>query len=71
MSEMTQFGTGEPDIFRANFMGHSLTFYVDKISNTIKFLGEQSNFSINYSLDANHNITGWTIIDDGGINILF
>ena len=25
MSEMTQYGTGEPDIFRANFLGHSLT----------------------------------------------
>jgi hypothetical protein len=71
MSEMTQYGTGEPDIFRANFLGHSLTFYVDKISNTINFLGEQSNFSINYSLDANHNITGWTIIDDDGITYYF
>jgi len=71
MSEMTQYGTGEPDIFRANFLGHSLTFYVDKISNTIKFLGEQSNFVINYTLDANHNITGWTIIDDDGITYYF
>ena len=67
IQEMTAFGTGEPDIFRANFMGHSISFYVDKISNTIKFIGEQSLFKINYTLNGSNNITQWTITDDNGI----
>lgn len=71
VQEMTEFGTGEPDIFRANFMGHSITFYVDKISNTIKFIGEQSLFKINYTLDGSNNITQWTITDDNGIIYYF
>ncbi len=71
ISEITQFGTGEPDIFRANFNGHSVTFYVDKISNNIKFLGELSNFKIAYTLDSYHNITGWTIVDNEGVSYYF
>jgi len=71
IQEMTEFGTGEPDIFRANFMGHSLTYYVDKISNNIKFIGEQSLFNISYTLDGFNNITTWTIIDDDGVTYYF
>jgi hypothetical protein len=71
ISEMAQYGTGEPDIFRANFLGHSLTYYIDKITNTIKFLGEQSFFDISYTTDANNNITAWTIIDDDGLTYNF
>jgi hypothetical protein len=71
IQEMTEFGTGEPDIFRANFMGHSLTYYVDKISNSIKFIGEQSLFNISYTLDGFNNITAWTIIDDDGVTYYF
>ncbi len=71
ISEMTQYGTGEPDIFRANFLGHSITFYVDKISNTIKFLGEQSTFNINYTLDSYNNITTWTLVDNVGVTFYF
>jgi hypothetical protein len=69
--EMCEFGTGEPDIFRANFMGHSLTYYVDKIDHTIKFIGEQSFFKINYTLDTYNNITNWTLVDDDGITYYF
>jgi hypothetical protein len=71
VQEMTEFGTGEPDIFRANFMGHSVTYYVDKISNSIKFIGEQSLFKINYTLDAYNDITAWTIIDNEGVTYYF
>ncbi|WP_153797441.1 hypothetical protein [Foetidibacter luteolus] len=71
VQEMTQYGTGEPDIFRANFMGHSLTYYVDKVSNTIKFIGEKSLAQIVYTLDANNNITGWTITDNSGVKYYF
>ncbi len=68
---MTEFGTGEPDIFRANFMGQSVVYYVDKISGSIKFIGEQSLFKINYTLDAHNNITTWTIIDNLGVTYYF
>lgn len=71
ISQMTLYGLGEPDIFRANFMGHSLTFYVDKVSNTIQFIGEKSNFKINYTLDSYQNITGWTLVDNEGISYYF
>jgi len=66
IQEMTQFGTGEPDIFRANFMGHSISFYFDKVSNTVKFIGEKSLFLINYTIDGSNNITQWTITDNDG-----
>ena len=71
VQDMTEFGAGEPDIFRANFLGHSLTFYVDKITGNLNFIGEQSLFSINYILDAYNNITGWTITDNVGISYYF
>lgn len=71
VSDMTQFGAGEPDIFRANFMGHSTTYYIDKITGNLNFIGEQSNFNINYTLDNNHNIISWTIKDDDGITYNF
>jgi len=71
IQEMTEYGTGEPDIFRANFLGHSLTYFVDKISGSVRFVGEQSLFNINYALDANNNITGWTLVDDGGVTYYF
>ncbi|HEV9035648.1 MAG TPA: hypothetical protein VGQ51_03470, partial [Puia sp.] len=32
VQDMDEFGTGEPDIFRANFMGHTFNFYFDKIT---------------------------------------
>ncbi|GAB2839385.1 hypothetical protein GCM10027043_48290 [Ferruginibacter profundus] len=70
ISDMTQFGLGEPDIFRANFLGHSLTFYVDKISGDIKFIGEKSFCFITYTVDA-HNITKWSIKDTEGNTYLF
>lgn len=71
VQEMTAYGTGEPDIFRANFLGHSLTYFVDKVSGSIRFIGEQSLFNINYALDLNNNITGWTLVDDGGVTYYF
>ena len=71
VQDMTQYGAGEPDIFRANFMGHSLTFFVDKISNSIKFIGEQSLFSVTYTTDSYNNITGWVLKDNDGITYYF
>ncbi len=73
IQDMTEYGAGEPDIFRANFMGHSLVFYFDKSTDNLdmKWLGEQSNFAVSKTQDANGNITGWTIKDDNGIIYYF
>lgn len=71
IAEMTLYGTGEPDIFRANFNGQSITYYIDRVSNTAKFLGNRSNCSISYTLDSYHNITSWTILDNDGISYKF
>ncbi len=71
ISDMTQYGVGEPDIFRANFLGHSITFFIDKISRDIKFIGEKSSFSILPNIDPSHNIVSWAIRDNDGITYLF
>ncbi len=71
IAEMALYGTGEPDIFRANFNGKSVSFYFDKISNSIKYIGEISNYVINYTLDGNNNITSWTILDEEGLSYQF
>ena len=76
---MTQYAVGEPDIFRANFMGHSLTFYFDKtsvtqttpdINPTIKFIGEQTTFQVSYTLTS-HNVSAFTIKDNDGVTYYF
>lgn len=67
INAMGQFGVGEPDIFRANFMGHSLTFYYDKITDSLRFLGEKSLFSINSIQDNDGRILSWTLTDNSGI----
>ncbi len=68
---MAMYGLGEPDIFRANFMGHSLTFYFDKITDSLTFLGEKSLFSIHANKDAFQRITDWNITDNQGIIYYF
>jgi len=71
INAMAQFGVGEPDIFHANFMGHSIDFYFDIITGDLKFLGEKSNFDIASSKDNNGRVTSWTIVDDEGTTYYF
>jgi YD repeat-containing protein len=71
VQDMTTYGAGEPDIFRANFMGHNVTFYVNKITNNINFIGEQGLFTVAYTTDSYNNITGWTLKDNDGITYYF
>jgi YD repeat-containing protein len=68
VSDMTQYGVGEPDIFRANFFGHSLTFYYDKssASNPIRFIGEKSSFLISNTWTSHNDIATFTITDNDG-----
>lgn len=67
INAMAQFGVGEPDIFHANFMGHSIDFYFDIITGDMKFLGEKSTFNIAFSKDNYGRVTDWTITDNDGL----
>jgi len=72
VQDMDEFGTGEPDIFRANFMGHSFTFYFDKITGAINFIGERTLFNIIPQFDGPHvNILGWEIVNNEGVQYYF
>jgi hypothetical protein len=72
VQDMDEFGTGEPDIFRANFMGHTFNFYFDKITGSINFIGERSLFNIIPQFDGPHlNILSWEIVDNEGIQYYF
>jgi hypothetical protein len=71
INAMAEFGLGEPDIFHANFLGQSLTFYFDKINGATKFIGEKSLVSILENRDSNSRITDWTITDNLGIKYYF
>jgi hypothetical protein len=74
VSDMTQFGVGEPDIFRANFMGHSIAFYFDKTTPNLdlKWLGEQSSYMVTKTMDATgKEIASWLIKDNDGIAYYF
>ena len=68
---MAQFGLGEPDIYRANFMGNSLSFYFDKITGALSFLGEKSMFDIQLNKSADSSILNWTITDNIGNKYFF
>lgn len=73
IQDMTEFGVGEPDIFRANFLGHSIAFYFDKTTTDLdlKWIGEQSTFRVDKTQDSYGRITGWTIKDDDGNTYYF
>lgn len=72
IQDMDEFGTGEPDIFRANFMGHSFTYYFDKVSGSINFIGEQTLFRITPQFDVgNRTILSWEIDDNEGVQYYF
>jgi len=71
ISDMTQLGVGEPDIFRASFMGHSFAFFFDKVTGNLTFKGEQSTFKIVPTLDAFGFIASFVITDNDGIVYYF
>jgi hypothetical protein len=71
VNAMAEFGLGEPDIFHANFLGQSLTFYFDKVSGNLKFLGEKSLVNIQANKDSVDRISDWTITDNRGIKYYF
>jgi YD repeat-containing protein len=71
VSDMTQLGVGEPDIFRASFMGHSFAFFFDKVTGNLTFKGEQSTFKIQPSLDGFGFIASFVITDNDGVIYYF
>lgn len=63
------FGMGEPDIFQANFCGHSLAFILHPESGLPVMVGEeQPGYKIE-ALDAYGN--SWKITDDQGVQYFF
>ncbi len=82
VNAMAQFGIGEPDVFRANFLGQSLAFYFDRLTGEINFIGEKSNVRIqvnreqsqsglNQALHQYQKILDWVITDTRGIKYYF
>lgn len=68
---MAWYGVGEPDIFHANFMGQSVSFYYDMMTDQVKWLGEKSLFDVTNSKDNFGIVTNWTIRDNSGIAYYF
>lgn len=71
VNAMALYGLGEPDIFHANFPGYSVSFYYDKVSGQIKFLGEKSLVTITSNKDQYQRITDWTVTDNMGVKYYF
>jgi hypothetical protein len=71
VSDMTQLGVGEPDIFRASFMGHSFAFFFDKVTGNLTFKGEQSTFKIVPTLNSFGFIDHFVITDNDGVTYYF
>jgi len=71
VNAMAQFGLGEPDIFHANFLGYSFSYFYDKITGGLRFIGEKNLFSITNSMDASGRIQSWEITDNQGIKYNF
>jgi YD repeat-containing protein len=71
VSDMCQLGSGEPDIFRASFMGHSFAFFFDKVTGNLTFKGEQSTFKIDPTLNSFGLIDHFVITDNDGVVYYF
>lgn len=71
VQDMVQLGAGEPDIFNANFMGHSFKFYFDKVTGNLTFKGEQSTFRISATLNSSGYIGSFVITDNDGVIYYF
>ena len=63
------YGVGEPDLFRACFCGHTLTFIIHPSIRQPVIVGEDKTGYKVESLDSNHN--SWRITDKEGIRYYF
>lgn len=71
VSNAAWYGMGEPDIFHANFNGNSVSFYIDILTDQVKFIGEKSLFSVNINRNSNGGIIKFIITDNGGTQYFF
>lgn len=71
VEDILKTGMAEPDIFHANFMGESFSFYQDLLTGQIKFKGEKNTYNIVPATDGNGNIISWNITDNSGIQYGF
>lgn len=60
-------GSGERDVYAANFLGKSFKFSVHPITKQTVFLGEKNKFKI----DVIPNTENWVVTDDMGIKYYF
>lgn len=63
-------GLGQPDLFHANFLGHSFTFYRDLFTDSIKIKGEQNLFLIEEDVQSAYS-SQFTVTDNSGIKYFF
>jgi|GEM_PF-5078211 len=71
VSDLVQLGSGEPDIFHANFLGQSFSFFFDKVTGALTFKGEKSTFNVMPTLNSNGYIDHFTITDNDGVIYYF
>ncbi|MBN8880677.1 MAG: hypothetical protein J0I32_24260 [Sphingobacteriales bacterium] len=71
INAMAQFGLGEPDIFHANFAGYSFSYFYDKITGLLRFIGEKNHFQISYNTDQFDRIISWRVVDNQGVTYRF
>ncbi|MBX3257833.1 MAG: hypothetical protein KF862_27130, partial [Chitinophagaceae bacterium] len=71
IADAAWYGMAEPDIYYANFMGFSLTFYYDKYTDSLSFIGENSLFAITSTKDSFGRITAWYLTDNNGVKYFF
>ncbi len=63
-------GIGEPDMFHANFMDKSFTFYRDLFTDSIKIKGQENLFKIQENILGTYSNT-FVITDEAGIKYHF
>lgn len=63
-------GAAEPDIYHANFMGNSLNFYIDIITDKVMFIGEKNRFHVAV-MRTNDIISSIIITDNAGVQYYF
>ncbi len=71
LENFSKYGVGEPDIYVANFLGKSISFYFDVITESFQIIGEKSNFQIHSLGNSIYHQQGFTIVDNLGFKYSF
>lgn len=72
VNAMAQYGVAQPDIFHANFMGYSFSYFFDILTDSLRFVGEKNLFNISFTRNnITNQITDWTVTDNAGNQYFF